>query len=325
MLMRRALRWLFAAIIAIAACAVVAVAAFRIAAAWRETAEASQIAPPSGRYVPTRSGRVFLQEAGPTDGVAVVLFHGTAAWSELWRQTMTALAEVGFRAVAIDMPPFGFSDRPGNYTRRDQAERVRDILDQLAVPSAIILGHSFGAGAAAETVLRFPDRVRGLVLVDAALGLSAPAETSTPLVMRYGFARELVVATTITNPLATRFLLAQLIAKKERAANYVSVLQQPMTIRNSTPDLAEWLLYFTSDDRMAMSADRASYARISARTAIIWGDKDTITPLAQAEDLHALIPAATMTVLPGLGHIPSQIEDPDSFNRALIAQLLAIK
>ncbi len=67
-----------------------------------------------------------------------------------------------------------------------------------------------------------------------------------------------------------------------------------------------------------------AYATVSARTAIIWGDKDTVTPLAQAEDLHSLIPAATFTLLPGLGHIP-QIEDPDAFNRALVAQLNAMK
>jgi pimeloyl-ACP methyl ester carboxylesterase len=325
-IVRRILRWLLAAAIGLAVLAVIVIAAFRTAAAWRETSEASQIAPASGRYVPTRSGRVFLQEAGPRDGVAVVLFHGTAAWSELWRQTMSALADAGFHAIAIDIPPFGFSDRPGNYTRRDQAERVHDILDQFAIPSAVIVGHSFGAGAATETVLRFPDRIRGLVLIDAALGISARVDgsSSPPLPLRSGLAREMVVALTITNPLATRLLLAQLIEKKERAANYVALLQQPMTIRNTTPDLAEWLLYFMSDDRAAMSADRKAYATVSARTAIIWGDKDTVTPLAQAEDLHSLIPAATFTLLPGLGHIP-QIEDPDAFNRALVAQLNAMK
>jgi len=73
-----------------------------------------------------------------------------------------------------------------------------------------------------------------------------------------------------------------------------------------------------------MSARRDAYGRIAARTAILWGEKDSVTPLAQAHDLRALIPASVLTVLPGLGHIP-QIEDPESFNRALIAQLLTMK
>ena len=62
----------------------------------------------------------------------------------------------------------------------------------------------------------------------------------------------------------TRTLLAMLIEKKERATpEYVVILQQPMVIRHTA---------------------------VAARTAIIWGDKDSVTPLAQAHDLHELIP-----------------------------------
>src|SRR5213595_18234 len=115
--------------IALALAAVLVPAGFRIAAALRETADAAAIAPPTGRFVATRTGKIFLQEAGPKDGTAVLLFHGTAAWSELWRPTITALAGAGFRAIALDLPPFGFSDRPrdAGYTRADQAARVHDV------------------------------------------------------------------------------------------------------------------------------------------------------------------------------------------------------
>jgi pimeloyl-ACP methyl ester carboxylesterase len=322
--MRRVLRWIVRAVVVIVVLAAAVIVAFRLAAAWRETDDAATAAPPTGRYIATRSGRVFIQEAGPADGVAVVLFHGTAAWSELWRGTMTALAAAGFHAVAIDIPPFGYSDRPGTYTRLDQAERVGDIIDTLKLPPVIIVGHSFGAGAAVETVLRFPDRIRGVVLIDAALGLTAPADDGPPALLRNSQLREALVALTITNPLMTRRLLASLIEKKERAADYVTLLQRPMALKGSTPALSDWLLYFLSGDRAAMSADRSAYGRISAPVAIIWGDRDTVTPFAQAEDLRTLMPRATMTVLPGLGHIP-QIEDPAAFTQALTAQVARMR
>ena len=54
--------------------------------------------------------------------------------------------------------------------------------------------------------------------------------------------------------------------------------------------------------------------------AILWGDQDHVTPVDQARDLQTLIPRASLTLLPGLGHIP-QIEDPTLFNEALLKAL----
>jgi pimeloyl-ACP methyl ester carboxylesterase len=296
---------------------VAAIAAFRIAAAARETAGRGDLAPPAGHWVATRSGDVFIQEKGPASGTPVVLFHGTAAWSELWRATTDALAGAGYHVIALDLPPFGFSDRPGRYTRQDQAERVNDVLSRLNAPPAVIVGHSFGAGAATELVLRFPDRTRALVLVDAALGLTA-APSEAPALLRPKWLREMLVSLTVTNPFATKMLLKSLIAKKDRALpDYVEILQRPLSRANSTSDIADWLYYFAGSDRGAESADRTAYARLKQPVAMLWGAMDTVTPLAQARDLNVLLPQAHLTLLPGLGHIP-QIEDPQTFNDALL-------
>ena len=127
---------------------------------------------------------------------------------------------------------------------------------------------------------------------------------------------------TITNPVATKTLLEMLIAKKERALpEYVAILQRPTTQRDSTSDIADWLYYFLGADREAESADRNAYARVKIPVAILWGDKDTVTAVEQALDLRTLLPPqTTLTLLPGLGHIP-QIEDPDAFNDALLKAL----
>ena len=66
--------------------------------------------------------------------------------------------------------------------------------------------------------------------------------------------------------------------------------------------------------------ERNAYPRLKVPAAILWGDKDSITPLDQAHDLQKLMPEAALTVLPGLGHIP-QIEDPEAFNAALLTAL----
>lgn len=321
--MVKALKLIAGLILVIVAIAGVAAAGFRLAAAARETALRDETAPSFERSVETRSGRLFFQDKGGKEALPVVLIHGTAAWSQLWWRTTDALAAAGFRVIALDLPPFGFSDRPGTYTRSDQAARIDDVLAQLGISKAVIVGHSFGAGAATEYALRFPGRVRGLILVDAALGLTAPP-SDAPALLGPKWVRELLVSLTVTNPLATRTLLSQLIAKKEAAdPQTIAILQAPLTLRHSTADIADWLLYFTGADREARSADRKSIAGIAVPMALLWGDSDTVTPLAQANDLQQLVPGAKLTVLPGLGHIP-QIEDPPAFNRALLAALGAM-
>lgn len=311
-----------AAIVIVAVCVAIG-AGFRLAAALREVSDRDAVAPSFETSIATRSGRLFLQDKGSRDGTAVVLIHGTAAWSQLWWRTTDALTAAGYRVVALDMPPFGFSDRPGSYTRTDQAGRIADVLAGLGIGKAIIVGHSFGAGAATEFALRFPDRVRGLVLVDAALGLTAPP-SDAPALLQPEWLREVLVSLTVTNPLATRTLLRQLIARKDAADEHtVDILQAPMTLRHSTTDIAQWLLYFTGADRDARSADRHAVAELAVPAALLWDESDTVTPLAQATDLRTLLPKATLTVLPGLGHIP-QIEDPAVFNQALIAVLATL-
>jgi pimeloyl-ACP methyl ester carboxylesterase len=315
------LRWSANGLLVLLLSVILVIISFRMAASIRETGVRAQLAPKTGHLVPTRSGGVFVQEKGPEDGVPVVLFHGTAAWSELWRHTSDALAAAGFHVIALDLPPFGFSDRPGSYTRQDQAARINDVLDALKAEPAIIIGHSFGAGAATELAMRYPERTRALVLVDAALGLTA-APSDAPWVVQPQWIREILVSLTITNPVATEMLLKSLIAKKERALpEYVAILQTPLAQRDSTSDIADWLYYFLGADTHAASADRNAYAKLEVPVAILWGDKDTITPVEQALDLRTLLPPETdLTLLPGLGHIP-QIEDPGMFNDTLLKTL----
>src|SRR5262245_26582133 len=247
-------------------------AGFRVAAGLRETGRAAELAPASGRFVQGKGGRLFVQEKGPGDGHPVILIHGTGAWSELWRDTIDHLAGEGFRVVAIDMPPFGFSDRPSvpSYGRGDQAQRIADVLDALRIDGAYLVGHSFGAGPTVETVLRFPQKARGLVLVAGALGLSqgtgqSDGQASVRWILDRAWLRDTLVAATGTNPLATQCLLSGMLYRKHRAdRRAVEILQRPMTLANSTPDLGVWLKQFLTapPETAALSTDRKRYADI---------------------------------------------------------------
>ena len=289
----------------------------RLAAQFRETEAAATAAPADGKFVESGRGRMFVMDPGPADGIPVVLFHGTAAWSKLWWRTTAALKNDGYRPIVPDLPPFGYSERRGGYTRFEQASRIDGMMTTLGAGRAIIVGHSFGAGAALEYVLRHPERTIGLVLVDAALGLTQEP-SDAPAFLENGPLREIVVSATATNPLATRFLLSKLIYRKEAAnSETLDILKAPMHVAGTTSHIADWLLYFTGSDRSALSSSRNAVSGIKVPVAMIWGDRDDVTPLAQANDFRSLVPSASLKVLNGVGHIP-QIEDPDAFNAALI-------
>lgn len=308
---RKGARWVALALVFVVSVAAGALVVLRVAAAVRETASAETIAPKTGRFVATAAGRIYIVENGPVGRVPVLLFHGTAGWSALWAETQRQLAAAGFRSIAFDIPPFGFSDKAadGKYDRTSQAARVVALLDALAIDHAVLVGHSYGGGPAAEVVLRAPERVAGLVLLDAALGLDTePADP--PAVLKVPFLREVILSATATNPLATRWLLSTLLARKEAAtADTARMLQLPMTIRGTTPSMGRWAESFMGFDAGALSSKPASYGAISVPTMIVWGDADTVTPLAQGRQLAAIIPDARLEIIPGVGHIP-HLEDP---------------
>src|SRR5262249_31195646 len=203
--------------------------------------------PPAGAPSPPPPAPRFLREAGPANGIPVILFHGTAAWSEFWRKTLNALGAAGFRAIAIDLPPFGFSDRPvdNSYNRAAQAARVREVLDRLGLERVIVVGHSFGAGAAVETVLHDLERVRGGGLIDAALGLTSAARSDPkpPFYLKPRWLRQTLVSLTVTNPLMTRRLLSMMVAKQDHVDEYAEIVQRPLVRVGTTRDVATWLLY----------------------------------------------------------------------------------
>ena len=315
---RNILRVLVAIVLIIA----MVIIGFRLAASFREEQTADAAAPTAGRFITTEKGRIFVSLAGPLKGKPVVLIHGSGAWGGLWAETSNALAKAGYRAIALDLPPFGFSDRPSSrdYSRVAQAARILALVDAMNLNKPIIVGHSFGGGPAIEAVMRAPDRFAKIVLVDPALGIDAPI--SKPLLpMRSQAIREGLVATAITNPLLTKRMLQTLIYRKERAIpSYISILQQPLTRSGTTSAIAEWLPYLLQNDPRALSGHGASYKALQVPTAIIWGDKDTVTPLAQLRQLHSLIPAAYVVLMHNTGHIP-QVEDPDNFQNALLNAL----
>ena len=272
---------------------------------------------------------MLVQEAGPPTGRVVVLVHGTGAWSESWRDTIDALAGASYRAVAVDLPPFGLSDRPAaeSYTTTDQAKRLAAVLDTMGASDVVLVGHSFGARATVESVLIAPSRVGALVLVDPALGLdasAAPPSAPVAWLLHNRTARETLVAALATNPSMTRWILEQFTARHEVLTDQrIAVYQRPVRMRGSTAAIGAWLEDFLIPGDDPASARPAAYTTLAIPTLLLWGELDTVTPIEQGRRIVKLLPSGKLEVLAGVGHIPP-IEDPPAFNKALLGFLATV-
>jgi pimeloyl-ACP methyl ester carboxylesterase len=293
-------------------------AGFRLAAVLREDGAPP---PPGTTMVPTSYGRVAVRVSGPADGQPLMLVHGTAAWGGFWEPVAAHLARRGWRVVAVDLPPFGWSDHDPQtrYDRTTQAERLAAVLASVAGQPAVVLGHSFGAGPAAELALRHPRRLRSLVLVDAALG-ALDAEGGNGGAFRFRPLAEAATAATITNPAAVGPLLRSMIARKEQAAPWLPVLRAPKRRRGTTSAYAAWLPNLFAGGDGALSRRSGNLRRLAVPLALIWGEADRVTPIGQGRRIGELGRARSFAALPGVGHIP-HIEDPEAFLAALDAAI----
>jgi pimeloyl-ACP methyl ester carboxylesterase len=108
------------------------------------------------------SFHVIEQGQGP-----VVLFcHGFPDTAETWRSQMRAVAEAGYRAVALDMRGFGASYAPAEaslYTALHTVGDLVGVLDSLDIPSAVLVGHDWGADVAQRAMVMRPDRFTAIV------------------------------------------------------------------------------------------------------------------------------------------------------------------
>jgi pimeloyl-ACP methyl ester carboxylesterase len=319
------MRYVIGLVIILVCLAGVMLLGLRLAALIREAEVLPARIPEEGQIVETALGPIYFEAVGPEDGVPLLLVHGSVGWSRLWRPTAEALAAEGYRAIAFDMPPMGWSfrDPKGDYSRQTQAARLLALVDALNL-RPVVIAHSFGAGPAAEAVMMTPEAFAGLVVVSGAVGLDSHLSgKSLPWPLGSPFLRELGVAASVTNPSAMGPLLRLFLHRKEAATEEViAILNLPGSRAGTTAALADWLPSLLVPPTDALSTRPENWQALDLPLAFLWGDRDTATPLAQGQRLADLT-GAPLVILEEVGHIP-QIEAPAEFKAALLAALSSL-
>ena len=99
-------------------------------------------------------------------GSPVVLLGGAGEPSWVWHSVGPLLARAGHRVFALDLPPFGYSQRHGPYTMAKWLQILRGFELRFLLARPVLVGHSLGAGVAAAAGLSNPRDVSGVVLLD---------------------------------------------------------------------------------------------------------------------------------------------------------------
>jgi len=132
-------------------------------------------AEPTGRFIDLPNVNLWITDSGGA-GDAVILFHPTTGNSDIWQYTVPALAQAGYRAIAVDKPGWGRSVVPDGQDPIPVAESLDALLDLLGLQEVHLVGTANGGYIAFDYASWRPERVKSLVIAASGLGLEDDPE-----------------------------------------------------------------------------------------------------------------------------------------------------
>jgi pimeloyl-ACP methyl ester carboxylesterase len=256
--------------------------------------------------------RVVYRQAG--SGPVIVLVHGITSSSATWDRVLPYLAR-RFTVLAPDLPGHGRSDKPpGDYSLGAHASTLRDLLATLGHERATFVGHSLGGGIAMQLSYQFPELCERLVLVDSG-GLGREVSPLLRLATLPGseLVLPLLAATRVLD--AGEFAAGVLSRVGLRPATDVREMARGHASLADAQARAAFVhtLRAVVDPRgqRVGAADRLYLAR-HLPFLLVWGERDTIIPVAHAHAAHEHVPGARLELFARSGHFP-HIDEPERF------------
>ncbi len=238
------------------------------------------------RTVQVHGFRVHYLEVGPPGGRPVVLIHGLGGRAEDWRNLAPYLARAGYCVYMPDLLGYGRSGLPANfsYSVSDEAEIVIGFLDALGLKQVDLGGWSMGGWIVQLVAAEVPGRVSRLMLFDSA-GLHVVPDWDTRL-----FTPKTAIQLDELESLLTPhphpipgFVAADILRISGRTGWVVDrAMASMLTGENVTDGLLP---------------------KFKMPLLIVWGERDTLLPVAQGQTMHRLAPRSELEVAAGCGHL----------------------
>ncbi|WP_454597001.1 alpha/beta fold hydrolase [Qipengyuania sp. SM2507] len=287
---------------------------FRVPDTDPEAMRAKYGGPPS-QFVELADGRsVHLRDEGPRDAPVVMLLHGSNADLHTWQPWAVDLRG-DYRVIRYDQRGHGLTGpaADGDYRREAFIADVDLVADALGLEGFVLGGNSMGGAIAMGYAIAHPERLEGLVLVDASgvpmnhRSENASADESEDegggnilfTLARLPGINALVASITpraLIEQSLSQSVSNQAVVTPEAVDRYWELLRYP---GNRTATL----------DRFAIPREeyaRADVTRVTVPTLVMWGEEDALIPFTAAGWYMGALPNAELVHYPGIGHLPME-------------------
>jgi pimeloyl-ACP methyl ester carboxylesterase len=240
---------------------------------------------------------------------AIVLVHGTGGRADRWLRNVDALAALGHRVYAFDLPGHGFASKGAGLDCSVPGYRqfLGGFLDTMKIDKATIVGTSLGGHVVASYACEHPERIRTLVL-SGSMGLvplgaemrarvEAGANNQTYEGVKGKLARVIFDPALVTQ---------DFIDEEFRINNSAGSKESFVT-------LGRYIGQKLDDD---VVGERLAKLTPTLPTLLLWGAEDKTVPLAVGEAAARLLPGSRLVVLQSAAHT-SYYERADDFNRVV--------
>lgn len=212
----------------------------------------------------------------------ILILHGWGASSQSWAKIQELLESRGCKVLVPDLPGFGENPAPSQaWSVDDYVAWLSDFCEKQNLSQFFLLGHSFGGSLAIKFSLKYPEKIRKLILVDSAgirrtrikkeiLKKIAHILNRFSFLPFYSLIRKIAYKTIFRK---SDYLLTEGVMKE----TYLKIIKE---------DLSD------------------SLSNVSVPTLLIWGKKDKITPLQHAYLMKEKIIGATLEIIPNVKHNP---------------------
>lgn len=221
-------------------------------------------------------------------GPVILILHGWGGSSDSWIKVQEILTKEGYQVICPDLPGFGKSKIPPQpWSLNDYREWLNEFINSLGLKEFCLLGHSFGGGLAVKFSTKYTEKVKSLILTDAAV--IRKKRPSFRQMIAFFLAK--VGYIFLSFPFFGKIfypLARKIIYKIAGTHDYYfarGVMKETFK-KTLNEDLSQYL------------------SKIKIPTLIIWGEKDKNLPLNDGFLISKLIPNSKVKIIDGANHSP---------------------